>query len=354
MNNIAELSYFIKQTIFTKSQGRRKPSLAFCILKRITGVMEMKYVKYALKRLLSMIPIVLVVSFIVFFLLRLSGVDPVTVMIGEKQSTPELRQALTEQFDLDEPLFTQYEIWLTGVVKGNFGIDYVNKQDIGQLIASRIPVTIGLVTMSCLLGAFLAIILGVIAALNRNRWLDRVLSILMMVLSSAPSFVVSIFVLVFFSKYVPGYSFVGSYSNFGEYMMRISVPAVVMSLHLVAILGRITRSSMIGQLQSPYILTAQAKGMPENTVTYKHAFHNAVIPVLTVAGLLFAGAVGGTVLIEQIFSLPGIGGLLINAINQNNYPVVQILVLFMLLVYMVMSFIVDVMYAVIDPRVKIK
>ena len=314
----------------------------------------MKYVKYAIKRILSMIPIIIVVSFIVFFLLRLSGVDPVTVMIGEKQSTAELRQALTEQFDLDKPLFAQYQIWFTGILRGDLGIDYVNKQDIGGLIASRLPVTLGLVVISCVLGAFIAIILGVVAALNRNKWIDQALSVLMMVLSSAPSFVVSIFVLVIVSKYFPGYSFVGSYGNLREYLARVSLPAVIMSLHMVAILGRISRSSMITQLQSPYILTAQAKGIKKNNVTYKHAFQNAVIPVLTVAGLMFAGAVGGTVLIEQIFSLPGIGGLLITSITQSNYPVVQVLVLFMLLIYLIMSFIVDMLYAIIDPRVKIK
>lgn len=313
----------------------------------------MKYFRYVLKKLLGMIPIILIVSAVVFFLLRMSGVDPVTVMIGEKQATDELRESLRTQFNLDKPLLTQYWIWLKGVLTGDLGVDYINKQSIQELIVSRLPVTVGLVIMSSLFGMTFAIILGVIAALNRNKPADHILSVVMLFLTSVPNFVVSILVIVFCSKFIPGYSFVGAYSNFGEFLQRIFVPSLVMSLGVVAMLGRITRSSMISQLQAPHIITARAKGMDNFNVTFKHAFHNAVIPVITIAGLQFAGSVGGTVLIEQIFSLPGVGGLLISGIQQNNYPVVQILVLFMLVIYLVMSFVVDMLYAIIDPRVKL-
>lgn len=313
----------------------------------------MKYFRYVLKKLLGMIPIILIVSAVVFFLLRMSGVDPVTVMIGEKQATDELRESLKTQFNLDKPLLTQYWIWLKGVLTGDLGVDYINKQSIQELIVSRLPVTVGLVIMSSLFGMTFAIILGVIAALNRNKPADHILSVVMLFLTSVPNFVVSILVIVFCSKFIPGYSFVGAYSNFGEFLQRIFVPSLVMSLGVVAMLGRITRSSMISQLQAPHIITARAKDMDNFNVTFKHAFHNAVIPVITIAGLQFAGSVGGTVLIEQIFSLPGVGGLLISGIQQNNYPVVQILVLFMLVIYLVMSFVVDMLYAIIDPRVKL-
>ena len=313
----------------------------------------MKYFRYVLKKLLGMIPIILIVSAVVFFLLRMSCVDPVTVMIGEKQATDELRESLKTQFNLDKPLLTQYWIWLKGVLTGDLGVDYINKQSIQELIVSRLPVTVGLVIMSSLFGMTFAIILGVIAALNRNKPADHILSVVMLFLTSVPNFVVSILVIVFCSKFIPGYSFVGAYSNFGEFLQRIFVPSLVMSLGVVAMLGRITRSSMISQLQAPHIITARAKGMDNFNVTFKHAFHNAVIPVITIAGLQFAGSVGGTVLIEQIFSLPGVGGLLISGIQQNNYPVVQILVLFMLVIYLVMSFVVDMLYAIIDPRVKL-
>jgi peptide/nickel transport system permease protein len=291
----------------------------------------------------------LVVSFVVFFLLRLSGSDPVMTLLGTKQATPELVAALREQYHLDDPLLLQYFHWVQGVVTGNLGTDYVYRQDISMLILSRIPVTIGLVLISSAIGIFVAIIMGIISALNRNGPIDKIISVLMLVLSSAPSFVVSILVLIILSNF--GISFVGALHSFSDYISRITIPACVMSLHMVAMLGRITRTSMITQLQSPYITTATAKGLPGAAVTFKHAFHNAVIPVLTIAGLMIASSVGGTVLIEQIFSLPGIGGLLVEGIQMGNYPIVQILVIFMLGVYLVMSFVVDLLYNIVDPRV---
>lgn len=132
------------------------------------------------------------------------------------------------------------------------------------------------------------------------------------------------------------------------------IPSLIMALTFVAMLGRITRSNMINQLQSPYIATAAAKGLKQSNITYKHAFHNAVIPVITVAGYMIAGSIGSTVIVEQVFSLPGIGGLLISAIEENNFPIVQILVLFMLGAYLVMSFVIDILYTVLDPRVDLK
>lgn len=176
----------------------------------------------------------------------------------------------------------------------------------------------------------------------------------MLVLSGAPSFLVSILILIFMTKYVPGYSFIGTYTNFGEFLQRIMIPSLIMALTFVAMLGRITRSNMISQLQSPYIATAAAKGLKQSNITYKHAFHNAVIPVITVAGYMIAGSIGSTVIVEQVFSLPGIGGLLISAIEENNFPIVQILVLFMLGAYLVMSFVIDILYTVLDPRVDLK
>ncbi|OUP83602.1 hypothetical protein B5F07_10030 [Lachnoclostridium sp. An169] len=331
----------------------KKPSLFLFPEKRGEDNMR-DYVRYIAKRILMMIPILLIVSFLIFFLLRITNIDEAAIIIGERQSTPEVRARVIQEYGLDQPKLLQYFDWLRGVVTGNFGIDYTSGQDVGELISSRIPVTLGLVLISSVLGMVFAIILGVIAALHRNKPIDTAISLFMLFFSSVPSFLVSIFVLIILVQFVPGYSFVGSFSNTAEFFQRISVPAFIMALGHLALLGRVTRSSMTSQLQSPYIVTAKAKGIPDRQITYKHAFHNAVIPVLTVAGMSFASAIGGTVLIEQIFSLPGIGGLLISAVQAHNFPVVQILVMFMLLVYLVMSLVVDIMYVIVDPRVKLK
>ena len=305
----------------------------------------MAYVKYILKKLIQIVVITFLVSLLVFFSLRLNPTSPLTVIIGNKQSTPELQQQYTEQFDLDEPLLKQYIIWLKGIAHGDLGIDYVQKQPILNQIIDRIPITIGLVLFSTILGTVIAILIGVLAAMKRGTWIDSALSTLMLVISSIPTFVLSILAILFLSKYVPGYSFIGTYSNTAEFISRISVPGIIMAVGLVATLGRVTRSSMI---------SAKAKGLGKFNKTFKHAFHNAVIPVLTVAGYMFAGAIGSTVLIEQIFSLSGIGGLLVTGIQQNNYPIVQVLVLVMLVSYLIMSFVVDILYAVVDPRVEMK
>ena len=222
------------------------------------------------------------------------------------------------------------------------------------MIMTRLPVTFGMVILSAIIGSVIAVIMGVTAALRRGKPADAGISSLMLVLSGTPSFLICILVLLFMTKYVPNYSFIGTFSNFGEFLQRIIIPSVIMSLTFIAMLGRITRSNMISQLQSPYINTAIAKGLSRGKITYKHAFHNAIIPVITVAGYMIAGSIGSTVIVEQVFSLPGIGGLLITAIEQNNFPIVQILVLFMLVAYLAMSFIVDILYTVLDPRVELK
>ena len=314
----------------------------------------MKRFRFIIKRLLSMIVIMFLVSFLVFVVLRMSDADPLTVMIGNNQSTPELRQSLTEKYHLDDPVHIQYLRWIKGVLSGDFGTDYVDGQDVKGLIMSRLPITFGLVIMSSVIGSVIAVIMGVAAALRKGRPSDAAISGLMLVLSGAPSFLVSILILIFMTKYVPGYSFIGTYTNFGEFLQRITIPSLIMALTFVAMLGRITRSNMINQLQSPYIATAAAKGLKQSNLTYKHAFHNAVIPVITVAGYMIAGSIGSTVIVEQVFSLPGIGGLLISAIEENNFPIVQILVLFMLGAYLVMSFVIDILYTVLDPRVDLK
>lgn len=314
----------------------------------------MEYLKYAVKRILGMIPIVIAVSFIVFCLLRLSGSDTAALILGDKPATAEAKAAVIEQYHLDEPIIMQYLRWAGNVLKGDFGVSYVNGQSVKDLIAARVPVTIGLMVLHSIIGITLAILVGVVAAMHRNTWIDSCISVIMLVIRSIPSFIISIVALVWIVGHVQNYNLAGTYNGFGEYLQKILVPSIIMGVSMICMLGRITRSSMISQLQAPYILTAKAKGIPERDITYKHAFHNAVLPVLTVAGMQFAGSIGGSVLIEQIFSLPGMGALLTEGIQKFNYPVVQIIVLIMLLSYLIMSLVVDLLYAIVDPRVKLK
>ena len=313
-----------------------------------------RYVKYILKRIFTMIVIFLVVSLVIFFLLRVAGVDPITVLGGEKGVTEDVRTALEKQYNLDKPLITQYFIWLTGVFKGNIGVDYVYRQDVWALISPRVPITVGLVVMSMLIAVVVAIPAGIISACKKNTAVDSVISIVSLVLVAIPGFLVSILILLFCAKYMPTYSFVGTYSNFGEYISRIILPAVALSFSPIAFMTRVSRSSMIEQMKSGYITTAKAKGISTTRTVFKHAFHNAVLPVLTIGSMMVGTTISGAVLVEQVFSLPGIGSLLITSIKEYNYPVTQTLMLILLAVFLIISCLVDIIYALVDPRISVE
>ena len=309
--------------------------------------------RYLIRRFAELILTVFLIATATFFLLEAVPGDPLT---QRADHLPEqTRTALYQRYGLDKPVMERYLITMKKMCKGDFGESFVYAgQTVTGLLKTKLPVSARLGIQQMLLGVTLGLLLGIVAAMKRGTWIDSALSTLMLVISSIPTFVLSILAILFLSKYVPGYSFIGTYSNTAEFISRISVPGIIMAVGLVATLGRVTRSSMISQLQAPYMITAKAKGLGKFNKTFKHAFHNAVIPVLTVAGYMFAGAIGSTVLIEQIFSLPGIGGMLVTGIQQNNYPIVQVLVLVMLVSYLIMSFVVDILYAVVDPRVEMK
>lgn len=314
----------------------------------------MKIAKFILKRLVIMIFTVLVVSYLIFMLLRVAGQDPVNVLLGDKQKVSEdVRESLREQYHLNESLNTQYFIWLKGAVQGDLGVDYVQKQSVSDLIGGRIEVTAGLVIISMLLSILVAIPIGIISALKTNTWIDHFFSVLMLVMTSIPGFMAAMILLIILSKVMPGYQTVGTYSGFGEYISRLIAPACCLAIGNVALIGRVTRNAMVEQMKSDYILTCKAKGIPARRVIMKHAFHNSVIPVFTISAMLTGTVVGASVLVEQIFSLPGLGQLLTEAVLKSNYPVVQALTLILLIMFQVIDLIADLMYTVLDPRIKI-
>lgn len=310
--------------------------------------------KYVIKRIFAMIPTLFIVSIVVFYMLRLPNVDEVSVIIGGRTATEELKASVTEEYHLDDPLLIQYITWMKGVLQGDFGKAYSSGQPVGDLIEARIPVTLGLVIFSTVVGFLLAVLLGTMAALHRNKPLDTGISLIMLFFGSVPGFLQAILVLIFVARFFPGYSFISTYSNFSEYVQRLSIPSVIMALGQVALLGRVTRNSMTKELSSPYIMTARAKGIRKGRMIFRHAFKNAVIPVLTIAGMGVASLIGEAVLVEQIFSLPGIGSLLVTAVEGYDFPVVQILVLLLLLIYMIVSLLLDILYVLLDPRVKLQ
>jgi len=220
------------------------------------------------------------------------------------------------------------------------------------MISQRLPVTAGLVIFGISIGTVLAVGMGVVSAIRQGRVADRVISVTVLVFISVPSFLVAILAILFISKFMPTVAFTGAILDAGDYFGRLLLPAFILALYMLAIVTRITRSSMIIQLRSAYAQTALAKGLPNRVVIWKHCFKNALIPVLTIVSIFFGSSVSSAVLVESVFSLPGLGGLLTQAVKTNNYPVVQGCMLILLLLFLSLGLIVDLVYAAIDPRVR--
>lgn len=310
--------------------------------------------KYVLKRLVQLIPILFIVSIIIFGMVRMSNINPVSVIVGEKRSTPQVIAEVREKYNLNKPLPEQYLIWISGLLKGNLGVDYKNKQPVSDLILQSFPVTAGLVILSSLLSILIAIPIGIVSAVKKNTWVDSTLSVLTLIFVSSPGFLTGIIMIMITSVIAPNFSFTGTYSSFGEYFQRISLPSLALAFCMIALISRVTRSSMIEQRKSGYFITSEAKGLPPQVITFKHCFKNAVIPVITIFGIQIGGLISGAVVVENVFSLPGIGSLLIDGINQGNYPVVEDVTLMLVFVFLLLSMLVDVVYALIDPRIRTK
>lgn len=314
----------------------------------------MRKILFLLKRFVMMIFTLLVASFLLFMLLRVTGTDPIITIVGEKQTiTKEAKQSLREEYNLDKSLLDQYAIWLRGAVSGDFGKDYVEKVPVSQLISGRVSITVGMVVLSMVFSLIIAIPLGILCALRKNKPTDYILSTVMLVLTSIPGFLMAILVLIFLNRFVPGYKSVGSYANTAEYFMRIMAPAFCLALGNVASIGKITRNAMIEQLNGEYITTCKAKGLKWSAIVTRHALKNSVIPVFTITAMITGTMIGASVLVEQIFSLPGLGSLLTTAVLKANYPVVLALSLIILVMFQIINLVTDIMYTVLDPRIRL-
>jgi peptide/nickel transport system permease protein len=310
--------------------------------------------KYVAKRLLLLIPILFLVSITIFGMIRLSQVDPVAVILGGKQTTPEVIQNIRGKYNLNQPPVVQYGLWITGIFRGDFGVSYKYQQSVTSLIQARMPITLGLVLISSLIALAVAIPVGVASAIRKNTWVDRTLSIITLVLVSSPVFLTGILMILVVSAVFPQFAFTGSFDGFGEFLERMILPAIALAFTMIALVSRITRSSMIKQLQSDYTLTAVAKGLPGKMVIFKHALKNAVIPVITVTSIQIGAMIVGAVLVENVFSLPGIGSLLVDSIKSSDYPIVQGVTLLLVTVFLLINLAVDVLYAMIDPRIRLQ
>jgi peptide/nickel transport system permease protein len=308
------------------------------------------------RRLLLTVPTLLGVALVVFLLMRAIPGDVVTQLVGvEQEVTPERMAELRRIFGLDLPIHVQFGQWLGAALQGDLGTSLRTGRSIMGDLLLRFPATLQLSIMSLGIALALALPIGILAARFRGRWPDYLGSAFVLIGLSVPSFFLGILLILLFSLrlgWLPPAGFVPFLEDPGESLRRMILPALSLGLILAAATTRIMRSTMLEVLSRDYVRTARAKGLSEGRVTMTHALRNALIPVVTVVGLQFGSLLGGTVIIEQVFSIPGVGRFALEGINLRDYPVVQGAVLVISGAFVFVNLLVDVLYAVIDPRVR--
>lgn len=312
--------------------------------------------KFILNRVLLLFPVLLGVSLVTFIIVRSIPGDPVEMLLGaDRRSTPEQKAAIARSYGLDQPLPFQYVKWLEHVVQGDLGKSLRTKRPLTQELALRLPVTIELTLLAALLAATPALIFGVLAALKRNSRLDWMATVGTLVGISLPNFLLATILVLIFSfklKWLPPVGYTPFTDNPLQNLKTMILPAISLGLPLAAILMRFTRSSVLEVLGQEYVRVARAKGLRQSRVVMRHVLPNAGIPILTVVGIQIASLLGGTVIIEQIFGLPGVGRYIYEAIANRDYPVVQSVTLVMATIFVIVSVVVDILYAVLDPRLR--
>ena len=306
--------------------------------------------KFLLKRLGQMVLVLLAVSILIFAMVRITPSDPIASMTKGKNVSEETKTELRVHYHLDKTPVEQYFIWITGAVHGDFGESYQYKQDVGELIGQRIGVTLSLVVMSAILAIAIALPVGIISAVKMNTWLDKLLSILTLIFVASPVFLTALVLMLVFALKLQWFPAIYQ----GKGIIELVLPAIALALNMVALTSRITRTSMIEQLNSDYIRTATAKGIPRSRVICVYALKNALIPIITVTSIQIGTLLVGAVLVESVFAMGGLGDLLISAIKAADYPIVQSVTLLLVFIFQCINLLVDILYAVLDPRIRMK
>lgn len=306
--------------------------------------------KYALRRLLQLIPTLLVVSFIVFAMVRLIPGDPITLLYGISEGAgtdSEYLDYMREQYGLNDPLPVQYVNYLIDILHGDFGTSLYTHKPIIEEIANRYQNTLILAVGGTVVGSFLGVLLGIIAAVNHNKLGDNIVMVLSMIFVSTPSFFLAMILMLVFAlqlRWLPVMGMKGP-----AYAV---LPILTLGLHAVGLIARTTRSSMLDTINQDYIRTSRARGVSRFKIIMSHTLKNALIPILTAIGLRFGGLLAGAALVETVFSIPGLGRFMVDGISNRDYPVIQSTVLLFATTFVVVNTLVDLLYALVDPRVK--
>lgn len=311
---------------------------------------------YVLRRLALLVPILVGVSVLVFTLIHMVPGDPVRVMVGiDQRVSPEQLANIRRSYGLDQPKPVQYVKWMSHVVRGDLGRSIRTRRTINEELQLRLPVTIELTLLASFLGTIPAVVVGVLAAVRRNSWLDYGATVGTLLGVSVPNFLLATLLVLTFSywlKWLPPIGYAPFSDDPVQNLKSMIMPAVSLSLPFAAIMMRNTRSAVLEALGSDHVRVARAKGLSGRVVLMRHVLKNASIPIITVAGIQIATLLGGTVIIETIFGLPGIGRYIFESISNRDYPVVQGVTLVVATLFVLVSLVVDILYAVMDPRIR--
>ena len=306
------------------------------------------------RRLAIVLATMLFASMVVFVVLEIVPGDPARLMLG-MNATQDAVDALREQMGLNQPLVTRYLSWLAGFVTGDFGISYTYSVPVGDLIAERLVVSLPLAALALVLSTAIALPVGIFAASRRASAADAAMMGATQLGVAIPNFWFALLLVYVFAvtlQWVPSGGFPGWQAGIGPGLTALALPALALALPQAAILARVTRSALLDVLAEDYIRTARAKGLPRSHVLWRHALRNALIPVLTIMGLQFAFLLAGTIIIENVFYLPGLGRLVFQAITQHDLIVVESVVVLLVATVIAVNFLVDIAYAIADPRLR--
>jgi len=310
---------------------------------------------YVLRRIMQLLPVLLIASLCIWAMIYAVPGGPIGVIVGEN-ATQEQIDAAIKQFGLDRPVLVQYGAWLVDALRGDLGVSIHSREPVLDLIAQRLPATLQLAVASALIALLLGIPVALASALFPNSWLDRILSGWSALALGVPTFWLGILLILLFAvelRWLPSASgYVPFWESPWQMLRNIALPALTLGVYVSGILARFLRASLVSELQADYVRTARSKGLRERDIVGGHVLRNALLPFVTIVGLMMANFIGGTVVTESVFTYPGLGRLLITAISTRDYPLIQGCILVILVIYVAINMVVDVLYAYIDPRIE--
>ncbi len=309
---------------------------------------------FILRRLLSTVPVLLVVAVLVFALLRLTPGDPAAIMAGDAANAEQI-ESIRAGLGLDQPIVMQFGIWLAKLLRGDLGESFYFRIKVAELIRQRLEPTLALATLTILIAIVVSVPLGIVAAWRFGGWFDRALMGFSVMGFSVPVFVLA-YLLIWLVSLKLGWLPVQGYrrlaEGFGPFLQHLILPATTLSVIYIALIARVTRASVLEALGEDYIRTARAKGLPEARVLVRHALANAAVPIATVIGIGIAILIGGVVVTESVYAIPGLGRLTVDAVLARDFPTIQGVILFFSFVYVLVNLLIDLSYVFLDPRIR--